>query len=973
MSRYGRIVICLLYCLVQGYALYGQERFSREYDLPEELRNTAISKLFQDDRGYIWIGSDQGLWCFDGLRYQVRVRAEEGCGGSVTSISQDRSGNIWVGYESGCIVLLRPQGQPEIWRAHGVSVTVPITDFAETDDGLLWISTYGSGVYAWDGGRLYNWKEADGLRGNDIYTMIAAPDGDGVWVGTDRGIDRCLLRSGRASVIHIPQPDSDGALIIRKLLRDECGGHVFAGTYEDGIIRFAADGTGAQWHFSNWSWGILEDLECLSGGSLVLATREHGVILADPGGSGHTEPVGRNMRPPGASKIYDLLCDREGLLWIASSQKKLQSYAPAFESYPVTLDGIQALAVLPGGLVVAGTSRGMFYLVPGSGKGARPVPGLPVDINITCLYPDQRGGLWAGSFGSGLYWYDPVRERSIRWTEREGLVNNSILSIGGAGDTLWLATLGGAGKLVTAYDSGRPRVMPQPLSGEGEELGARFIYEVLADRRGRVWFATDGQGLACLEDGRLLYIPLRDYPELKTIYALAEDTRGHIWFSTVREGLFSYDGSGVRRIGPGEGLSEMEITSLVAGGCGRLLVVHPGGLDIVDPSDQSVFKATDWGRQYGQSEAFSAACIDASGGFWAGSGGRIVRIRSDLLPASFRPVTTLREIRVVDRPWEDLQIPGELSHDQNYIAFHFNGLWFHNPAAVLYRYKLEGVDPAWRESREPLAAYINLKPGTYRFRVQASVEGQFEGAQEAAWSFTIRPPVWQRWWFWLIALTALAAGARWWVRARERRLARELAMKRETAVAQYEALRTQINPHFLFNSFNTLIGVIEDDPSLAVTYVERLSDFYRNILQYRETDSIPLEEEIRLVQDYLYLLRQRFGEALVCDISLTDDRWRVPPLAIQILIENAIKHNIVAQSKPLHIHIVQSPAELITVTNNLQPKLQTEASTGVGLDNVARRIELLTGKRIHVRRGESVFAVALPLLPPVLINKSLQS
>ncbi len=973
MYRIGRIAVCLLYCLVQSCALYSQERFSRDYDLPEELRNTAISKLYQDDLGYIWIGSDQGLWSFDGLRFQVRIRGEEGCSGAVTAIWQDRAGNLWVGYESGCIVLLRPQRPPGIWRSPGESITVPVTDFAETDDGVLWISTYGAGVYAWDGSKLHNWKEADGLRGNDMYTMIAAPDGDGVWVGTDRGIDHCMLRAGVRSVSHIPLPVSDGALIIRKLLREKCSGHVFAGTYENGLIRFAADGTGGAWHFSDWSWGILDDLECLSGGMLVVATRDHGVILTDAARPGKAEPVSANMRPAGATKIYDLLCDREGLLWVASNQKKLQSYAPAFESYPVSLDAIQALASLPDGRIMVGTGRGLYYMDPDSGRSARPVRGLPADINITSLYIDERGGLWIGSFGAGLYWYDPVSEQSVRWTEQDGLINNSILSIGGAGDTRWLATLGGAGRLDVTYKSGRPTVRPGPVSAGGQELAARFVYQVLTDRRGRVWFATDGQGLVCLEEGTLRHIPMRDYPELRTIYALAEDTRGHIWFSTVREGLFSYDGSGIRRIGLAEGLSELEITGLVAGECGRLLVVHPGGLDIVDPVNQSVFEATDLHRQYGQDESFSAACIDGTGRFWAGSGSRVVSIRSDLLPASFRPVTALREVRVVDKPWEDLQAPGELGHDQNYIAFHFNGLWFHNPAAVLYRYKLEGADPAWRESREPVAAYINLKPGTYRFRVQASVEGQFEGAQEAGWSFTIRPPFWQRWWFWLVALTLLAAGVRWWVRARERRLARELAMKRETAVAQYEALRTQINPHFLFNSFNTLIGVIEDDPSLAVTYVERLSDFYRNILQYRETDSIPLEEEIRLVQDYLYLLRQRFGEALLCDISLTDDRWRVPPLAIQILIENAIKHNIVARSRPLHIHIIQSAAGQVTVSNNLQPKLQAEASTGVGLDNVARRIELLTGKRIQVRRDESVFSVELPLLPPAFVNKSPQS
>ncbi|MCB9040652.1 MAG: histidine kinase [Lewinellaceae bacterium] len=163
-------------------------------------------------------------------------------------------------------------------------------------------------------------------------------------------------------------------------------------------------------------------------------------------------------------------------------------------------------------------------------------------------------------------------------------------------------------------------------------------------------------------------------------------------------------------------------------------------------------------------------------------------------------------------------------------------------------------------------------------------------------------------------------------------------------------MKSQINPHFLFNSFNTLITIIEENPEIAVEFVEKLSDFYRSILQYREMEVISLREEVVLVQNYAFLLKKRFGDSLSLTVHHNEEQAYIAPLTLQILVENAVKHNIISKSRPLNIEICAG-GEYITVRNNLQKKIAMELSTGFGLQSIVNRYALLVDRyRPHRRR-----------------------
>jgi len=188
-------------------------------------------------------------------------------------------------------------------------------------------------------------------------------------------------------------------------------------------------------------------------------------------------------------------------------------------------------------------------------------------------------------------------------------------------------------------------------------------------------------------------------------------------------------------------------------------------------------------------------------------------------------------------------------------------------------------------------------------------------------------------------------------------------LKRESLSAQLNALRSQVNPHFLFNNLNTLCSLIPENPKLAVDFVQQLSKVYRHILEVKDEKSILLKDELDLLKAYTFLLKTRFDKNLDVTIDIPTEKLqkRIVPLSLQILMENAIKHNIVSADKPLHIDISTVNGSLF-VSNNLQMKNQVNECTGIGLDNIRNRYKLISEKPVNVTTNDNNFTVSIPLI-----------
>ena len=184
-----------------------------------------------------------------------------------------------------------------------------------------------------------------------------------------------------------------------------------------------------------------------------------------------------------------------------------------------------------------------------------------------------------------------------------------------------------------------------------------------------------------------------------------------------------------------------------------------------------------------------------------------------------------------------------------------------------------------------------------------------------------------------------------------------------TASAQFESLKNQIDPHFLFNSLNVLSSLIEENPANAQKFTTSLSKIYRYVLEQKDKELVPVSEELSFAKTYMNLLRMRFENSITFEIpeNFENEEAKVVPLSLQLLLENCIKHNIVSENKPLHIKISVENNQLV-ISNNLQKKEVLQNRKGVGLQNIVNRYAILTQRKVLVTETETEFKIFLPIL-----------
>jgi len=194
-------------------------------------------------------------------------------------------------------------------------------------------------------------------------------------------------------------------------------------------------------------------------------------------------------------------------------------------------------------------------------------------------------------------------------------------------------------------------------------------------------------------------------------------------------------------------------------------------------------------------------------------------------------------------------------------------------------------------------------------------------------------------------------------------LAQAEKYKKESAEFEFEMLQAQINPHFLFNSLNTLSSLVYEDADRSAEFIRKLSDVYRHVLESRQKDVILIEEELAFIRSYVFLLEIRFDKKLRVELDIEKDLMdkKIAPLSLQLLIENAVKHNVVSDKKPLLIRIFNDTNYLL-VKNPLQLKSVKEKSNGMGLKNISSRYRALCGKDVIINTENDTFTVKLPII-----------
>lgn len=937
------------------------------FTLSEDNRPIKINSLLKTSKGYIYCGTTNGLYKFDGERFSQIYFNNKDYHDTVSAIFQDDTLMIWVGFTSGRIAHVR-NNKLVYYNPEEGTPKKRITTFLQDKQNNIWFATAGEGLYYIKDKKIYLINDAEGMSDLNI-SALALTNTNDVLAGTDQGINICTVTPDKKNITVLGPAQGLPDYIVTSIV--PAGKDRFwVGMQDKGFCLYnhvtkEIKTTAA---IKNWSYGQINSM-IVDDNILWIATQSHGLLRYNTSNDSLSAVKETNE----FLSIKTLLRDDQGNIWLTAPGRglirtpgetlKLYSLmdAPVFEQiHTILYDKKNNLWVNDedNRIVKYSLKNGQYH--PHKIK----LQGLNEKTDITATLLDKFGNIWIGTMGKGVYILNTENEQYRVFTENKVFIDAGILSISGQGNFIFISSLQGS-MIIELAEINKDINAPYSFKNyDNSRTGTNYIYSIFQDSKNRIWFATDGRGLSMLENNQFTYYNDRKKIRDDHIYSITEDKKGNIWFSTASAGIYKFDGHVFTNYTEKDGLSDLTVSALKTDAAGNIIIVHKQGLDILNPVTGNIsYVNSSHGIGIINAEDLGAITLDAAGNVMVSTVNGILGYHH---PANAlqTPTTILESVQLFLQDIEESK--GNIfSHTENSFTFNYTGLYYSNPEQVYYQYKLEGLDSTWILTKDKSKTFPNLQPGRYTFRIQSALNKSFHNADEASYNFTIEKAFYKTFWFiglWVLVLGLLLF---WYIKIRERSLKRFEQMRREKIQFQFEVLRNQVNPHFLFNSFNTLISTIEDDPDMAVGYVEQLAEFFQNILHYRDKEVITLEEEINVLQTYFYLQQKRYGEYLKLNINIPEDARKhsyIPPLSLQLLLENAIKHNAVSKENFLKIDLFTDNGNRLIFKNNINPKISREAGVGMGLQNITNRYKLLSKEAVIVHNDGVNFTVSLPSL-----------
>lgn len=947
-----QICLVLVICLVRSTTLHAQAPFFKNIVYDIEKKGTQLLTVFQEKKGPVWLGTNLGMCRYDGINFKYLDKDSN----QVTAIGESNDGVLWMGHING-VIEYRKGLDVQKFTPKEKLPSKKITRILFDAQNRLWFSTYGEGVFCYDNKRLYNINTSNGLSDDVVYDLLPGDDNT-VWAATDFGIAICAVTNGSITTGAINTKTGLPDNIVRSLKKDAAG-NTWIGLQDKGIcyVDKASGNIKVPPEALNWQYGQVNDILPMKR-EILIATEEHGIIEIHFG-----LPTLNKMIPAASKKlkaVQQLLLDKNEQVWVVSDNTLSIANSNHFQFIEIPTawqEAVKAITTDSSGRIWFASKKGIFTK-ENNNTTVEQVTALK-NINyasIVCLYADKNNCIWIGTYNTGLYKYYPATKKITHYTTADGLVDNNVFSIAGTGDEIWLGTLGGAARL----DASHAKPVFQNFTRKNG-LSNNFIYNVAVDSKSNVWFATDGGGVSKLDQQGFHHYTAIPGLEKNIAYTTTEDIYGNTWFTGLNSGLFSFDGNTFKRYTIKNGLHDNEILNVVADNKGNLLLSHPDGLELFNIR-RELF--TFYGAESGFDNIhpqINACCHTAKGAILIGAADKIVQYYPSDTRYTQLPQLVMNNVLLFFKPI-GIADNTVFKYDENHITFDYAGLWYINPEAISYVYQLEGNSSDWISTRDHTITFPNMPPGRYVFRVKASINDDFRYSPLLTYRFSIANPFWKRAWFWILMFLLAAILLFYFVRLRIGVLQFQQEKEKQKLTAQLDMLRNQLNPHFLFNSFNTLINIIDKDKRMAMEFAEKLSDFYREIAIVQEQEMIPVQEELNLLQNYIYLQQKRFGNNLYLKLNVSKQHLLagIPPLTLQLLAENAIKHNSISADKPLLI-TVESAQSFLVVSNNISKQEVIARSTGIGLKNIQQRVQLLTGEEVKIIETGNEFNVLIPL------------
>lgn len=905
----------------------------------------VIESVALDQDQQVYLASNHGFFVYNGRNLEEcnwLIKKAQVC---QLHIYGD---TLFVGYVSGelDIVSLRSKSIVD----HKIVADVPITKIEVAVDGAVFLGTAGRGIH------LLN---VDGKRDSVVSEMSDSYINDWHYdsqnerlvVATDRGVDQIKTNNNKLTYLSAVHPQQDLIQSINPLAQPQSKS-LFAWSHAFGLVSL----TEKEWTRCDlaipYQANHGELINTLGHSWLIVNHREIYRISgnADQGWSAQT------FYSADHTSIIEVTGLAEGYLMVWTENGSIHlipaTYSQLDQINGRALDGVSAICASSEGGVWVARHDSILELTNETG---RPTLRRVIAVTLERDYPivslsENHHQLFAGSFGDGLFITDLDTDQAIKkLDEASGLYNNSILDIAHNKSKTWVSTMSGVHEVRL-----HPELSLTDLAGS-----PGYVYCLKTSPNGLLYVGSQGESMF-VNSGNTLTHAVPGDTSSSSIISIQIDSAGRIWGLTTESKLFHFSEKGVI-----PHTLNKQLQSLAAY---RLFLTPLGHLGLI--SEDALFDITPEGIAFEllggpglfESNFQHISAIDNQNNLWLARPDGVVIVENHALTSHYFPKTEIIAI-IIDGESRTMADKSKLAHSVINLDFELKSVW-HDPfRPVVREYRLLGLDTTWRALVDDDLHFAHLVPGSYNLELRTLFGPTLNPVHKTQYSFVIAPPYYFQWWFIILILSLLILALFIAIRYRERRLSATMALKTERIQTQFEVLKNQINPHFLFNSFNTLASLIPDDPKKAEMFTEKLSGYFREILTSQDRETNTLKRELELAEDFIFLQQSRYEESLIYSVEVNSDKLNcaLPTLTLQILLENAIKHNQISKTAPLHIRVFTKHESLL-VTNNLQPRLISPESTGIGLNNLSNRLQILSGKNLEIVQSDGIFKVSIPLV-----------
>ncbi len=956
-------LLTLLFFALFGSEIRAQHPVWQHFGIQEGLPSKDVYAMMQDRRGYLWLGTKQGICRYNGYQFTRPVDSSAMANSEALYIVEDARGRIWFNRLDGHLWIIENdsvRAWPYNHLLKNFFKNLTTYRFAVGKDGTVWLSSWNNGILI--------------VQPNGSHRIVSGQDRNALLFTEIDGQFLC------ASEV-VPDQLDDFQDRIRTGQTNEVfhwaeGNEVALGRFPINYnIKSNRHG------FSIWSLSQGRVINCLETYYLLIGNQIHwygqkagstkaiiedkdgAILMAMPDGPNtgllrfrSLEHFKRNEFEnllPG-KPVTQVVCDVEGGWWVSTSSAgiyycKNPKIAVFDQSNGLPSTAVHTLCSDGQNRIFAGMQQLDIAVFERNGGPPLLLPKAPLVELQTLRFDTLNGRLWAANnlcVFENNHWVVPKREDQAETTDQQISIKKISPDI--SGNHWWASSSRG----IILIDPKNLSANANPLNG----LSGIRTYSVNSDPDNTLWITTL-EGLRLWQNGQLT-TPSFKHPALRFKVHNAEFlppvVGGGQVMAVVSNGLLIRDQKGqFTHLTTKEGLTADLITELEISTEGVIYGCSNAGLNILRKQSDGQWSIETLSIKHGLPSNQVNDVTLLGDEVWIATDGGLVRFQGKSAPAPM-PAPILEKFVVNNRSltfFKNLQLP----HDQNNLSLRFFSLHFRSSGDIPYRYRLLGADTAFVYTHTREVNFANLAYGQYQFEVQAQNE-EGEWSESSRWAFTINPPWWATWWFRMLVAAALAAAMYLLYQNRLQAIRREATEREKIRNLENAALRAQMNPHFIFNCLQAIQSFIaQNDRDAAATYLARFAKLVRLALHGSVDGLHTLAEEISMLDNYLHLeqlrFRGKFEFSVRAEEGLEVSEINLPPLLVQPFVENALIHGLQNRESGGFVDVVFASKGnwlQVSVSDNGQGfleknTLEQPAHKSVGMMLTQKRLDLLRG------------------------------